>query len=75
MRPNVFLALVFLSLPIAAACRLPLASKTLMNGVAAALRLDPGNMVIKDKYERFKARLFPVLFGAPTIEDRTLLLR
>lgn len=36
MRPNVFLALVSLSLPLAAACRLPLASKTLMNGVAAA---------------------------------------
>lgn len=36
MRPNVFLALVSLSLPFAAACRLPLASKTLMNGVAAA---------------------------------------
>jgi Tfp pilus assembly protein PilF len=36
MRPNVFLALVFLSLPLAAACRLPLASKTLGNGVAAA---------------------------------------
>ena len=106
MRPNVFLAFVSLSLPLAAACRLPLASKPLMNGVAAAradswdeavrqwkkaldlgpdsaaahnnlaiayekqgafeearkeyeaaLRLDPGNAVIKDNYERFKARL------------------
>ena len=36
MKPTVFLALVSLSLPLAAACRLPLASKTLMNGVAAA---------------------------------------
>jgi Tfp pilus assembly protein PilF len=36
MKPNVFLALVFLSLPLAAACRLPLASRTLMNGVTAA---------------------------------------
>lgn len=36
MRPTVFLTLVSLSLPLAAACRLPLASKTLMNGVAAA---------------------------------------
>ncbi|OGD20876.1 MAG: hypothetical protein A2Y70_04695 [Candidatus Aminicenantes bacterium RBG_13_64_14] len=36
MRPNVFLALVSLTLPLAAACRLPLASKTLINGVAAA---------------------------------------
>jgi hypothetical protein len=33
MKPNVFLALVFLSLPLAAACRLPLASKTLVIGV------------------------------------------
>lgn len=36
MRPRVFVALVSLSLPLAAACRPPLASKTLMNGVAAA---------------------------------------
>lgn len=35
MRPNIFLALVFLSLPLAAACRLPLASEALENGVAA----------------------------------------
>jgi len=33
MRPPVFLALVFLSLSLAAACRLPLASKTLVIGV------------------------------------------
>jgi Flp pilus assembly protein TadD len=36
MRPHVFLALVSLSLLLAAACRLPLASITLMSGVAAA---------------------------------------
>jgi hypothetical protein len=33
MRPNVFLALVSLSLPLAASCRPPLASKTLVIGV------------------------------------------
>ena len=36
MRPKVLLLLVSLSLPFAAACRLPLASKSLMNGIAAA---------------------------------------
>ncbi|MCJ7485666.1 MAG: hypothetical protein MUQ25_05795, partial [Candidatus Aminicenantes bacterium] len=33
MRPNVFLVLVSLSLPLAATCRSPLASKTLVIGV------------------------------------------
>jgi hypothetical protein len=33
MRPHVFLSLVYLSLSLAAACRLPLASKTLVIGV------------------------------------------
>jgi len=105
MRPRIFLALVSLSLPLAAACRLPPASKPLLNGVAAAradswdeavrqwkkaldlrpdsaaahnnlavayekqgaleearkeyeaaLRLDPGNTVIKDNFEKFQAR-------------------
>ena len=36
MSPTVFLALVSLSLPLASACRPPLATKTLMNGVSAA---------------------------------------
>ncbi len=36
MRPRVFLAFLSLSLPLAAACRLPPASKPLLNGVAAA---------------------------------------
>jgi Flp pilus assembly protein TadD len=36
MRPHIFLALVSLSLPLAAACRPALASKPLLNGVAAA---------------------------------------
>jgi Tfp pilus assembly protein PilF len=36
MRPRFFLALVSLSLPLATACRLPPASKPLLNGVAAA---------------------------------------
>lgn len=36
MRPNVFLVLVSLSFPLAAACRPPLALKPLLIGVAAA---------------------------------------
>jgi len=36
MRPRVFLVFVSIALPLAAACRLPPASKPLSNGVAAA---------------------------------------
>jgi hypothetical protein len=41
MRPPVFLVLVFLSLSLAAACRLPLASKTLVIGVEEEKPGDP----------------------------------
>jgi Flp pilus assembly protein TadD len=114
MRSRVFLALVSLSLALSSACRLPPASKPLLNGVAAAradswdeavrywkealalgpdsaaahnnlavayekqgaleearkeyeaaLRLDPGNTVIKDNFEKFKARRLAGRGGKP----------